>query len=196
MVVNLHVHTCNYKTNKNIQNMATTNWALEPTHSELQFKVRHMMISNVTGHFSKFNGSVTTEGADLATAKVNFSVDVDSISTNNEQRDGHLKSPDFFDMAAHPQLTFESTEMKKVDEENYKLHGNLTMRGVTKPVVLDVEYGGTINDPWGYTRAGFTIDGKVNRKDFGLAWSALTETGGLVVGDDVKIHGNVEFVKA
>lgn len=176
--------------------MATTNWALEPTHSELQFKVRHMMISNVTGHFGKFNGTVTTEGSDVSTAKVNFTVDVDSISTNNEQRDGHLKSPDFFDAGSHPQLTFESTEMKKVDDENYKLHGNLTMRGVTKPVVLDVEYGGVINDPWGYTRAGFTVEGKVNRKDFGLAWSAMTETGGLVVGDDVKIHANVEFVKA
>ena len=176
--------------------MATTNWALEPTHSELQFKVRHMMISNVTGSFGKFNGTVTTEGDDLTTAKVNFNIDVDSISTNNEQRDGHLKSADFFDAANHPQLVFESTEMKKESDENYKLHGNLTMRGVTKPVVLDVEYGGTINDPWGYTRAGFTIEGKVNRKDFGLAWSALTETGGLVVGDDVKIHGNVEFVKA
>lgn len=175
--------------------MAATQWVLEPSHSELQFKVRHMMISNVTGSFGKFDGTVETDGDDVSTAKINFNVDVDSISTNNEQRDGHLKSPDFFDAASHPAIKFESTEMKKESDESYKLHGNLTMRGVTKPMVLDVEYGGTIKDPWGNIRAGFTVDGKVNRKDFGLAWSAMTETGGLVVGDDVKIHANVEFIK-
>lgn len=176
--------------------MAATQWALEPTHSEVQFKVRHMMISNVTGSFGKFDGAVETDGDDISTAKINFNINVDSISTNNEQRDGHLKSSDFFDAVSHPDIKFESTNLEKVNDQDYKLHGNLTMRGVTKPVTLDVEYGGTVKDPWGYTRAGFTVEGKVNRKDYGLNWSAVTEAGGLVVGDDVKIHANVEFVKA
>lgn len=175
--------------------MATTKWTLDASHSEIQFKVRHMMISNVSGEFQKFDASVETEGDDFTTAKINFTADVDSITTKNEQRDGHLKSPDFFDAANHPQLKFEGTKLEKVDDESYKLHGNLTIRETTKPVTFDVEYGGTIVDPWGATRAGFTIDGKVNRKEYGLQWQALTEAGGLVVGDDVKIHANVEFVK-
>ncbi len=176
--------------------MSTSKWVLEPSHSELQFKIRHMMISNVTGHFGKFDGTVETEGDDLTTAKINFTVDVDSISTNNEQRDGHLKSADFFDVANHKEITFLSTSLVNDAAENFKLNGHLTMHGVTKEVTLDVEYGGTIKDPWGNTRAGFTVDGKLNRKDFGLNWSALTEAGGLVVSDEVKIHANVEFVKA
>lgn len=173
-----------------------TNWALDASHSEIQFKVRHMMISNVTGEFQKFDASVTTEGDDFATAKINFTADVDSITTKNEQRDGHLKSEDFFDAANHPQIKFESTELKKVDDENYKLHGNLTIRATTLPIVLDVEYGGTIKDPWGNIRAGFVVEGKINRKEYGLHWSAVTEAGGLVVSDDVKLHAAVEFVKA
>ncbi len=176
--------------------MATTNWALDASHSELQFKVRHMMISNVTGEFQQFNATVTTEGDEFTTAKISFTADVNSITTKNEQRDGHLKSPDFFDAASHPQLSFESTQLEKLDDENYKLHGNLTIRATTLPVVLDVEYGGTIKDPWGNIRAGFVVEGKINRKDYGLNWSALTEAGGLVVSDDVKIHAAVEFVKA
>lgn len=176
--------------------MATTNWSLDPTHSELTFKVKHMMISNVTGSFKSFDATVTTDGDDFSTANIHFSADVDTISTNNEQRDGHLKSADFFDAAAHPKLTFEGTSLEKVNDEAYKLHGNLTMRGVTKPVTLDVEYGGVIKDPWGNTRAGFTVEGKINRKDYGLVWHAVTEAGGLVVSDDVRLHANVEFVKA
>ncbi len=176
--------------------MATTNWALDASHSELQFKVRHMMISNVTGEFQQFNATVTTEGDEFTTAKINFTADVNSITTKNEQRDGHLKSPDFFDAASHPQLSFESTQLEKLDNEHYKLHGNLTIRATTLPVALDVEYGGTIKDPWGNIRTGFVVEGKINRKDYGLNWSALTEAGGLVVSDDVKIHAAVEFVKA
>ncbi len=176
--------------------MATTTWALEPSHSEITFKVRHMMISNVTGQFKKFESKVETTDDDLTTADVTFSADIDSISTNNEQRDGHLKSPDFFDAATYTQLVFESTEMEKTGDDTYKLHGNLTMRGVTNTIALDVEFGGIINDPFGYTRAGFTVTGKVNRKDYGLNWSALTEAGGLVVSDDVKFEAHLEYVKA
>ncbi len=175
--------------------MANQQWALEATHSEVQFKVKHLMISTVTGTFNKFEASAETEGDDFSTAKVHFTADVNSISTNNSQRDEHLKSPDFFDVANHPQVIFDSTGMQKEGDDSYKLHGNLSMRGVTKPVTLDVEYGGTIKDPWGNTRVGFTLNGKINRKEFGLQWHAVTEAGGIVVSDDVKMHANVEFIK-
>jgi polyisoprenoid-binding protein YceI len=155
-----------------------------------------MMITNVTGHFGNFNATVETEGDDFSTAKIHFTADVDSISTKNEQRDGHLKSEDFFDAANHPQIKFEGTKLEKISEEDYKLHGNLTIRNTTKPVTFDVEYGGTVQDPWGMTRAGFTIEGKINRKEYGLHWSAVTEAGGLVVSDDVKLVATVEFTKA
>lgn len=176
--------------------MATTNWALEASHSEVQFKVRHMMISNVTGHFNKFDATVVTEGDDVTTANVQFSADVNSVSTNNEQRDGHLKSADFFDAGSHPQITFTGSGMEKASDDTYKMHGQLTMRGVTHPVTLNVEFGGIAKDPWGNVRAGFTVEGKLNRKDYGLAWTAITEAGGIVVGDEVKLMANVEFVKS
>jgi polyisoprenoid-binding protein YceI len=175
--------------------MSTTKWALDATHSEVQFKVKHLMISNVTGFFKKFDATVETSGDDFTTAKINFSADIDSITTNNEQRDGHLKTGDFFDAAAHPQIKFEGSKLEKVDTENYKLHGNFTIKGVNKPVVLDVEFGGIAKDPWGNTRAGFTVNGKINRQDYGISFGAVTETGGLVVSDDVKLHSNIEFVK-
>lgn len=175
--------------------MANTKWALEPAHSEVTFKVRHMMISNVSGQFKKFDSTVETEGNDISTAKVRFTAEVDSISTNNEQRDGHLKSPDFFDAASHPQVIFESTSLESTGGDSYKLHGNLTMRGTTKAVTFDVEHGGIVNDGWGNIRAGFTVTGKVNRKEYGLHWSALTETGGLVVSDDVKFEAQVQYVR-
>ncbi len=175
--------------------MSTTKWALDPTHSEVQFKVKHLMISTVTGHFKTFDASVETQGEDFSTARIHFSADLDSITTNNEQRDGHLKTADFFDAQNHPKITFEGNKLEKLSDEQYKLHGHFTIRGVSKPVVLDVEYGGIAKDPWGNTRAGFAVNGKINRKDFGINFGAVTETGGLVVSDDVKLHGNVEFVK-
>jgi len=175
--------------------MATTKWTMDAAHSEIQFKVRHMVVSNVTGSFGKFNADVETEGEDITTAKVHFTADIDSISTNNEQRDNHLKSADFFDGATHPQLTFESTKIEKVDGSDYKMHGNISIRGTVKPITLNVEFGGIVKDPWGNERAGFTVEGKLNRKDFGLSWSAVTEAGHLVVSDDVRIHANAEFIK-
>ena len=177
--------------------MATTKWILDPSNSEVEFKVKHMMISNVSGEFGKFEASVETEGEDFQTAKVTFTVDIDSISTGNDQRDGHLKSPDFFDAAKFPQLKFVATKYENVDNDgSYEIYGDLTIRGVTKKVKLDAEFGGVIKDPWGNTRAGISINGKINRKEFGLAWHAVTEAGGLVVSDDVRIHANLEFVKA
>ncbi len=175
--------------------MSTTKWAIDATHSEVQFKVKHLMISNVTGFFKKFEGTVETEGDDFTTAKIHFSADVDSINTNNEQRDGHLKTGDFFDATAHPQIKFESTKLEKVSIENYKLHGNFNIKGVSKPVVLDVEFGGIAKDPYNNTRAGFTINGKINRQDFGVSFNGPTESGGLLLGNDINLHSNIEFIK-
>ena len=175
--------------------MAKTKWTLDPTHSEIQFKVKHLMITNVTGQFTAFNGKVETENDDFTTAKIKFSADIYSISTNNAQRDAHLKNSDFFDADNYPTLSFESTKLEKIDAENYKLHGILTMRGKKKAIVLDVEYGGLIQDPWGNARAGFTVTGKINRQHFGISFGAVTETGGLMLADEIRIAANVQFVK-
>ena len=175
--------------------MATTKWALDPTHSEIQFKVKHLMISKVTGQFKKFNATVETQGDNMSTAKINFTADIDSISTNNEQRDAHLKAGDFFDIENHPQLTFVSSRLQKIDEENYKLYGTLTMKGVSKDEVLDVEFGGLVKDPWGNDRTGYTISGKINRKDYGVSFSMVSETGGLLLGEEVTLQAQVQFIK-
>jgi polyisoprenoid-binding protein YceI len=170
-------------------------WALDPTHSEMQFKVKHLMISTVTGNFHAFSANVETDGDDFSTAKITFSANIDSISTGDAQRDGHLKSPDFFDAAQFPSIGFESTAFTKHTGDAYKLSGNLTMHGITKAVELDAELGGIAKDPWGNTKAGFTLSGKLNRKDFGLSWNVALETGGILVGEDVKLHAEVQFVK-
>jgi polyisoprenoid-binding protein YceI len=175
--------------------MTTTKWDLDPTHSELQFKVRHLLVSNVTGHFKNFTASVETQGDDFTTAKVHLTAEVASISTNNEQRDGHLNTADFFDSVNHPQMTFEGDKLEKSGLDEYKLHGTLTMRGVSKPVTLNVEFGGIVQDPWGNTRTGFSVTGKINRKEYGVSFSMVSETGGILLGEDVSIHANVEFVK-
>ena len=176
--------------------MATTKWVLDPTHSEVEFKIKHMMISTVTGNFKKFDATVETEGEDFTTAKVKFTVDVDSIDTKNEQRDGHLKSVDFFDTANFPEITFVATKYENVDNDgSYEVYGDLTVRGITRNEKFDAEFGGVIKDPWGNTRAGLTITGKINRKQFGLTWSGATETGSLIVSEDVRIHAGLEFIK-
>lgn len=175
--------------------MSTTAWKLDQSHSEIQFKVKHLMISNVTGNFTSFNGTVRTQDDDFTTSKIQFTADIDSISTNNEQRDAHLKNGDFFDAENHPQLTFTSSRLERLDEENYKLYGSLTMRGNTKDVVLNVEFGGITQDPWGNTRAGFSVTGKIDRQDYGVSFGAVTETGGLLLGNEVKLFANVQFVK-
>ena len=175
--------------------MSTTKWALDPTHSELQFKVKQLMISTVTGQFNQFIATVDTEDNDFSKAKIDFTAEVDSISTNNTQRDAHLKNSDFFDAPNHPQIIFRSEKFEKVTGDDYRLHGDLTMRGITKPVTLDVEFGGVTVDPWGNTRAGFTVTGKINRQDFGVSFGAVTETGSILLGDEVKIMAGVQFVK-
>ena len=176
--------------------MAKVKWALDPTHSEVQFKVRHLMITNVTGQFNDFSVDVETEDEDFMTATAVFTAQVESVTTGNEQRDQHLKSADFFDASNFPQLKFKATHYEEVDHDgSYELYGDLTIRNITNSVRLEVEFGGIIKDPWGNTRAGFTINGKINRKDFGLAWHAVTETGGLVASDDVRIHCNLELIR-
>lgn len=170
-------------------------WVIDPTHSEIQFKVKHLMISTVTGQFHKFDGSFESDGEDFTSAKAKISIDVASISTNNEQRDEHLKANDFFDLQNHPQIIFESTAVEQKDEENYKVYGTLTMRGVSKDIILDAELGGVVKDPWGSERVGFSLIGKINRKDFGVSFSMLTETGGIALGEEVKLLINVQFVK-
>jgi polyisoprenoid-binding protein YceI len=173
--------------------MATTAWGIDPTHSEVQFKVKHLVISTVTGTFKKFEGGLSTENEDFDGASVNFSLDTNSIDTNVADRDGHLKSEDFFAAEKYPNLTF-SGKLNKAGDD-YKLNGDLTIKDVTKSIALEVELGGVMVDPYGNTKAGFEINGKINRKEFGLTWSAVTEAGGLVVGDDVKLHMNVQLVK-
>jgi polyisoprenoid-binding protein YceI len=163
-------------------------WTIDPTHSEVQFKVKHLMISSVTGTFSTYEGKIeTTNDEDFAGASINFSADIHSISTGQEQRDGHLKSGDFFDAENFPKLSFASTSMVKKDEDSYTLEGNLTLKGITKPLTLKVEFGGIMGDFYGNTKAGFDISGKINRQDFGLTWSTVTEAGGIVVSDEVKL---------
>jgi polyisoprenoid-binding protein YceI len=172
-----------------------TKWNLDPSHSDLGFKVRHMMITNVSGTFRKFDAKVETYGDDFTSATIDFTADADSITTGNEDRDKHLKSADFFDAARFPELKFASTKLEKKDDENYVLHGDLTITGVTRPVKVDVEFGGTGKDPWGNERAGFTLTGKISRTDFNLNWNAALETGGVLVGEDVKIVAEIELVR-
>ena len=175
--------------------MANQTWALDPTHSELQFKIKHLMISTVSGQFNEFKATVETDNDDFTKAKVHFEATVDSISTNNEQRDAHLKNGDFFDAEKYPVITFDSERMEKTSEDEYKLYGTLTMRGVSKKIILNTEFGGITKDPWGNTRTGFSVSGKINRQDFGMSFGAVSETGGLLLGDEVKINANVQLVK-
>lgn len=174
--------------------MATTNWTLDPTHSELQFKVKHLMITTVTGSLNVLTASLTSESDDFENAQVKFEADTASIDTGNNDRDNHLKSGDFFNADEFPKVSFESTSLTK-DGSDYTLKGDLTIKGVTKPVKLAVEFGGIATDPWGNTKAGFTISGKINRTDFGLTWNAALETGGVMVSEEVKILGELQFVK-
>ncbi|OKL38612.1 YceI family protein [Pontibacter flavimaris] len=176
--------------------MANIRWIADPTHSEVQFKVKHLMITTVTGYFGSFNvEAVTPDDAFSSVESLVFTADVNSISTNNEQRDTHLKSADFFDAEQHRQVRFGASGYEQVSDEKYKLLGDLTIRGISKPVTLDVAYGGTVVDPYGQTKAGFTVNGKISRKEFGLTWNAVTEAGSVVVSDEIKLHAEVQLVK-
>jgi polyisoprenoid-binding protein YceI len=175
--------------------MATTKWAVDPMHSEIQFKIKHLLISTVTGAFKTFNGEVTTTGDDFENADISFTMDVKSIDTHQSLRDEHLRANDFFDAENYPEISFRSTSFTHSQGEDYKLNGDLTMKGITKPVALDVEYGGSEKDNYGNTKHGFEVTGKINRKEFGLTYNALTETGGLALGEDIKILANIQLAK-
>jgi polyisoprenoid-binding protein YceI len=170
-------------------------WTIDTMHSSVTFKVRHLVISSVTGKFNTFEATVESEKDDFTDARIRFSADISSIDTGVEQRDNHLKSPDFFDAANHPKLNFVSTGVEKKGEGEYKIKGDLTIRGVSKPVVLDAEFGGIQNDMYGRTVAGFELSGKIDRQEYGLHWSAVTEAGSIVAGNDVKIIIAAELIK-
>lgn len=177
-----------------MEKAVATKWAIDPTHSEVSFKVKHLVISTVTGKFGEFSGSLEQDGEDFEGAKASFSAVISSISTGVADRDAHLKSDDFFNAEAYPEMIFDSTEFKKIDPHNYQLTGDLTIRDITKPITLEVVYGGTVQDPYGNTKAGFEISGKINRKDFGLKWDAVTEAGSVVVSNEIKLDLNIQVI--
>jgi polyisoprenoid-binding protein YceI len=170
-------------------------WKIDPAHSEINFKVKHLVVSTVTGHFSKFDATIETNKEDFSDARINFESDINSIDTKNEQRDGHLKSADFFDAEKYPKMNFISKSIKKISDHELQVTGNLTLRGVTKEITLDVIYNGTVAGFGGSQVAGFEVRGKLNRFDYGLQWNALTEAGGVVVSNEVKIEILAEFNK-
>jgi polyisoprenoid-binding protein YceI len=174
---------------------ATTKWVLDPIHSEVQFKVKHLVISTVSGFFRKIKGTIMVENDDFNGGLIDFSLDADSIDTNHADRDQHLRGPEFFDAANYPQITFKSTSFKRKTGEEYELTGDLTIKGLTKQVSLDVIHGGTTIDFYGETRAGFEISGKINRTAYGLNWAAKTQAGTLVIGEDIKLAIFAEFTK-
>lgn len=174
--------------------MAT--WNLDTAHSEIEFKVRHMMISTVKGQFGTFDVKFDSESEDLSNASVEVSIDAASINTKNEQRDEHLKSGDFFNVEQFPTITFRSTGISKKSDDEFSFVGDLTIKDVTKSVTLDVELGGVAKDPWGNAKVGYTVNGKINRNDFGLNWNAALETGGVMVSDEVKFSADIQFVKS
>jgi polyisoprenoid-binding protein YceI len=175
--------------------MALTKWTLDPTHSELGFKIKHLMISNVSGYFKNFSAEVTTEDEDFSSAQINLTAQMASVSTNNEQRDEHLRASDFFGVERFPELSFTSTKIEVIDNENFFLLGNLTLKGVTNPVKLTVEYSGVTKDPWGGERAGFLVTGKINRSDWGVSFNGVMETGGVVLSEEVRIKSELQLVK-
>lgn len=172
-----------------------TKWVIDPYHTEILFKVKHLVISTVTGKFEKFDGSVLTSGNDWNDAEVEFSAEIGSISTGVGDRDAHLRSADFFDAANHPKLIYKSSSFKKTGDDEFVMNGHMTIRGTTLPLEMKVSFGGIMVDPYGNTKAGFELSGKLNRKDYGLHWSAITEAGGMVVADEVKLALNVELSK-
>ena len=175
--------------------MAITKWVIDPTHSEIGFKVKHMMFTNVSGKFDTYEASITTEEDNFTNANIEFSADINSIDTRNADRDGHLKSADFFDAENHPKLTFKASSLSKLEDGNYEIAGDLTIKGVTKFVKLPAEFSGLMTDPWGNTKAGLNIYGKINRKDWGLNWNSALETGGVLVGEEVKLEIELQLLK-
>jgi len=172
-----------------------TKWVIDPVHSEISFKVKHLMISNVKGTFKEFDATVYTDGEDFSTSTIELILKPASVDTGVADRDGHLKSPDFFDIEKYDTMAFKSESLKKVDDENYELSGAMSIKGITKNLKLDVEFGGIMKDLWGNSKAGFTLNGKINRKDWDLTWNAALEAGGVLVGETVNIICEVQLLK-
>ena len=175
--------------------MSTTKWAIDPTHSEIGFKVKHMMFTNVSGKFSKFDAAIETEDNNLENAKIEFTGAIDSVTTGNTDRDTHLLSADFFDAAQFPEIKFSATSCAKINEGEYELVGNLTLHGITKSVKLAADYGGLMKDPWGNSKMALALEGKINRKDWGLNWNSALETGGVLVSEEVRLNIELQFVQ-
>jgi polyisoprenoid-binding protein YceI len=174
-----------------------TKWVIDPAHTEIAFKVKHLMITNIKGVFKEYDASVYTTGDDFMTGEVDFWMNPASVDTGSPDRDAHLKSADFFDVENHKEITFTANTYEKVDNDgSYELYGDLTIKGITKRIKLDVEFGGVMKDPWGNEKAGFSINGKINRKDWGLNWNAALEAGGLLVSDEVRISCEVQLLKS
>jgi polyisoprenoid-binding protein YceI len=173
-----------------------TKWNIDKAHSEVQFKAKHLVISTVTGQFNEYDAWLETEGDSLENARAKFEAEVASITTNSTDRDNHLKSEDFFDAANHPKITFESTEFRIIEGNTYEMIGNMNIRGISRQITLQVEYGGSMVDPWGNTKSGFEITGKLNRHDYGLKWNAVTEAGGIVVGEYINLSLNMQMAKS
>jgi polyisoprenoid-binding protein YceI len=176
--------------------MNLTTWKLDPIHSEVTFKVKHMMITNVSGSFKEFNVTATTQGDDFTKSDVLFTAKANSVDTNNAQRDAHLKSAEFFDAEKFPEITFKPTKYENTGGQSYKIHGDLTMKGVTKDITLDAEFGGIQKDPYGNVKAGFSVSGKLNRRDFGLNWNAALETGGVMVSEEVRVNCEIQLIRS
>jgi len=174
--------------------MAT--WNLDKSHSEIEFKVKHMMISNVKGQFEDFDVTLESDSEDISQGKVNVKINTDSINTKSEQRDAHLKGEDFFNVSSFPTIEFNSTEINKISSEEYSITGELTIKDVKKQVTFNVEFGGLAKDPWGNQKIGYTVTGKINRQEFGLTWNAALETGGVMVSDDVRFQADLQFILA
>jgi len=175
--------------------MEITKWVADPAHSEILFKVKHMMITNVKGEFRKFSAEVSSNGVEFIGSSIKGTIDTSSVFTNTDERDNHLKSADFFDVANHREMTFTGSSLTRSDDGNYQLKGLLTIRGISREVVFDVEFGGINKDPWGNEKAGFSINGKISRKEWGLMWNAALETGGVLVSDEVRINAELQLVK-
>lgn len=175
--------------------MANVKWAVDPAHSHIGFSVKHMMFTTVRGSFNQYEATILADPADMTLAEVDFSIDVTSIDTRSADRDNHLRSGDFFDVEQHPKMTFKSTGITRKSGDQYHVTGDLTIRGVTKPVTFDAEFDGEGKDPWGGHRAGFTAVASINRSEFDLKWNAALETGGVMVSDQVKIELHIEAVE-
>lgn len=167
-------------------------WIVDASHTNIGFTVKHMMVSKVRGSFTGIEGTIDGDPEELTSANIEFKVDMATINTHNEDRDNHLRSADFFDVEAHPQMTFVSTDIQKVDDSEYKVTGDLTIKGVTKKATFEAEYEGRATNPWGQEVVGYTVEGKISRKEFDLTWNQALETGGVLVGDDIKIAIEIE----